>query len=140
MRNLFQSGDCCEPTCRDDVPGKSLFNCSSYGYSCRDPDVLANSDQIVGSCRARCGETFGSRKDGGVCFCDEVCEQEGNCCSDYQEFCQKEKAKECQVHFPDWLGDAQCDDGSTGYNTKVSILNYNRLYVFTTSLICYCKC
>ena len=59
----------------------------------------SSSEALSGSCATACG---GQSDDG--CYCDDLCEDYGDCCDDYQSACLTPPSTTC-------LDDSHCDNG-----------------------------
>lgn len=78
--------------CSTDGPREvTEIDCGALGGSCG----FDESDQVTcvglpgGTCQGNCGGSA-EGPDGSLCFCDSVCSELGDCCADYELWCDPE--------------------------------------------------
>lgn len=66
-----------------------LAGCAIEGSEDPERGTLRDGE-LSGSCQAPDGDYCGGQSGSGSCYCDDLCEQYGDCCSDYTPVCEAE--------------------------------------------------
>lgn len=76
-------------TCEDDPRRVVEINCTLIGGACGlgDEGEVECLGATSGTCQDNCGGSD-VNPDGSLCFCDDICQDLGDCCADYLEVCE----------------------------------------------------